>query len=149
MNEYEGSVYQQAISGVTNLNNEWYEGNAYQLYAFEYTPGAQGKVTWFVGNTATWTFDARSVGPNGNVGQRVVSQEPMAIVVNFGMSSGFAALNLTGLGKLLPATMRIDYIRVYQNEDETVVTCDPQGYETTDYIANHGKAYNNRNLTMW
>ncbi len=61
----------------------------------------------------------------------------MAIVVNFGMSSGFAALNLTGLGKLLPATMRIDYIRVYQNEDETVVTCDPQGYETTDYIANH------------
>ncbi len=76
MNEYEGSVYQQAISGVTNLNNEWYEGNAYQLYAFEYTPGAQGKVTWFVGNTATWTFDARSVGPNGNVGREWFLRSP-------------------------------------------------------------------------
>ena len=37
MNSYMGSVYQQAISGVANLNNTWYDGRAYQSYAFEYT----------------------------------------------------------------------------------------------------------------
>src|ERR1700760_3070787 len=100
MNSYTGSVYQQAISGVTNINNSWYEGQGYQVYAFEYEPGAQGKVTWFVGDTATWTLDARALGPNGNIGQRVVPVELMAIVLNFGMSSGFASLNMSGLGSL-------------------------------------------------
>jgi beta-glucanase (GH16 family) len=149
MNEYAGSVYQQAISSVTNLNNAWYDGKEYQVYAFEYEPGSQGQVTWFVGNSSTWKFDARAMGPNGNVGQRVVSQEPMSIVLNFGMSSGFAALNMSGLGALMPATMRIDYIRIYQNEGEESVTCDPPGYMTTDYIQTHPAAYFNQNLTQW
>jgi beta-glucan synthesis-associated protein KRE6 len=148
MNTYTGSVYQQAISGVTNLNNSWYDGQEYQLYAFEYQPGAAGKVTWFVGDTATWTFDARSVGPNGNIGQRVVPEEPMAVIINFGMSENFAALDLDGIGAVLPATMRIDYIRIYQ-EGDGIVTCDPPGYETTSYILNHEKAYGNQNLTKW
>jgi beta-glucanase (GH16 family) len=149
MNEYLGSVYQQAMSGVTNLNNSWYDGNAYQSYAFEYQPGAEGTVTWFVGNTATWTVDARSMGPNGNIGQRIIPQEPMSIIANLGMSGGFAALNMTGLGPLMPATMRIDYIRIYQHEGENSVTCDPPGYETTEYISRHGEAYNNANRTRW
>jgi beta-glucan synthesis-associated protein KRE6 len=149
MNNYAGSVYQQAVSGVTNLNNHWYDANDYQTYAFEYEPGEHGNVTWFVGNSSTWTFDARSVGPNGNIGQRVVPVEPMSIIINFGMSPGFAALNMSGLGALLPATMRIDYIRIYQPEGESLVTCDPPGYETTDYIAKHEAAYNNQNLTRW
>ena len=149
MNEYQGSVYQQAISGVTNLNNMWYNGTRYQSYAFEYEPGAKGKVTWFVGDTATWTVDARSMGPNGNIGQRVIPVEPMAIVMNFGMSNGFAALNMTGLSRLMPATMQVDYIRIYQHEGEMSVTCDPPGYETTEYIARHQEPYVNPNLTRW
>jgi beta-glucan synthesis-associated protein KRE6 len=149
MNSYQGGVYQQAISGITNLNNGWYDGNEYQNYAFEYTPGAKGKVTWSVGNQPTWSLDARALGPNGNIGQRVIPLEPMALIVNFGMSNGFAALNMTGLGTLLPATMRIDYIRIYQDEDNVSVTCDPPGYPTTDYINNHPEPYNNPNLTHW
>jgi beta-glucan synthesis-associated protein KRE6 len=149
MNSYQGGVYQQAVSGLTNLNNGWYDGNQYQSYAFEYTPGAKGKVTWSIGNQPTWSLDARALGPNGNIGQRVIPLEPMAIVVNFGMSNGFAALNMTGLEPLLPATMRIDYIRIYQDEDSISVTCDPPGYPTTEYINNHPEAYNNPNLTHW
>ena len=149
MNSYMGSVYQQAISGVTNLNNTWYDGRAYQSYAFEYTPGADGRVTWFVGEGATWTLDARALGPNGNVGQRVVPVEPLSIVANLGMSSGFAALNMTGLGALMPATMRVDYVRIYQPEGAESVTCDPPGYETTEYIARHAHAYSNPNWTSW
>jgi len=149
MNEYLGSIYQQAISGVTNLNNTWYEGEAYQNYAFEYVPGAEGTVTWFVGETATWTVDGRSLGPNGNIGQRTIPMEPMSIITNFGMSPGFSSLNMTGLGTTMPATMRIDYIRIYQFEGEESVTCDPPGFETTEYILRHSEAYNNANLTRW
>ncbi|KAN0077779.1 Beta-glucan synthesis-associated protein (SKN1) domain containing protein [Elaphomyces granulatus] len=149
MNSYRGGPYQQAISGVTNLNNKWYNGKEYQVYAFEYTPGATGDVTWFVGSQKTWTLDGRAVGPNGNVGQRVIPVEPMAIVLNFGMSASFAPLNFTGLAPLLPATMQVDYIRIYQDPDSVSVTCDPPGYETTSYINNHPEPYANPNLTTW
>ncbi|KAI9820669.1 MAG: hypothetical protein M1827_005038 [Pycnora praestabilis] len=149
MNSYRGGVFQQALSGVTNLNNGWYDGKMYQTYGFEYTPGETGDVYWWVGDQQTWHLDARSVGPNGNIGQRTIPQEPMALVLNFGMSESFAALNLTGIAPLLPATMRFDYIRIYQDPSDESITCDPPGYETTEYIANHADAYNNPNLTLW
>ena len=149
MNPYQGGVFQQALSGVTFLNNDWYEGKAYQRYAFEYEAVPTGQVRWFVGDVPTWTFDSRSVGPNGNIGQRVPPLEPLSVVLNFGMSDGFAVLNMTGLKTLMPATMRVDYIRIYQDEEEEMITCDPPGYETTAYIAKHEEAYNNPNLTAW
>jgi len=150
MNNYRGGPYQQAISGVTNLNNDWYDGRQYQTYAFEYVPGSSGYITWFVGRGSTWTLDARAIGPNGNIGQRVISEEPMALVANFGMSGGFAALNMTGLAALMPATMRLDYIRIYQDASTSGgVTCDPPGYPTTEYIAAHPEAYLNWEKTLW
>ncbi|KAK5112112.1 hypothetical protein LTR62_004454 [Meristemomyces frigidus] len=148
MNAYQGGIYQQALSTVTNLNNDWYNGNAYQTYGFEYEPGGDGYVLWNVGDVKTWKVDANAVGPNGNIGQRVIPEEPMALILNFGMSTGFAQLNMTGLGALMPATMRFDYIRIYQDGNGEM-TCDPQGYETTGYIANHREAYDNINLTHW
>jgi beta-glucanase (GH16 family) len=148
MNNYRGGVYQQAISGVTNLNNEWYDGKAYQTYGFEYVPGESGYTTWFVGNDKTWSLDARALGPNGNVGQRVIPQEPMAMVANFGMSNSFANLNMTGLASVMPAIMRFDYIRIYQDEDG-VIGCDPPGHPTTEYIQNHPAAYRDKDKTRW
>ncbi|KAL1964453.1 hypothetical protein VTN77DRAFT_6879 [Rasamsonia byssochlamydoides] len=149
INTYRGGPYQQVASGLTNLNNDWYDGNAYQVYAFEYTPGADGNVTWFVGAEKTWTIDGRAIGPNGNVGQRVIPVEPMSIIVNFGISNSFSFINWTGIADLLPAKMRVDYIRIYQDPDNVTITCDPEGYETTEYIKNHPEPYNNVNLTHW
>ena len=148
MNGYRGGPYQQALSALTNLNNEWYDGQAYQTYGFEYTPGATGYTTWYVGENATWTLDGRSIGPNGNIGQRVIPEEPMAIVANLGMSPTFAFINVTGLAPLLPAKMRIDYIRIYQDSSGHL-TCDPPGYPTTEYIQQHPKAYKNPQATSW
>lgn len=148
MNSYQGGVYQQALSTVTNLNNDWYDGKAYQTYGFEYVPGGDGYVSWTIGDTPTWKITSDAIGPNGNIGQRIVPEEPLAIVANFGLSGSFAALNWTGLGPLMPATMRFDYIRIYQDEDGEM-TCDPVGYPTTDYIANHMEAYSNANWTLW
>ncbi len=142
-------MFQQAVSGLSSLNNDWYDGKQYQTYAFEYTPGSQGNVVWYVGQEKTWKMDARAVGPNGNVGQRVIPEEPMSVIMNFGMSQGFSAVDLPALAKLIPATMRIDWIRIYQDPAHVSVTCDPPGYETTEYIRRHPESYNNPNVTSW
>lgn len=149
LNSYQGGVFQQALSGLTNLNNDWYDGKSYQTYNFQYTPGDQGKIVWSVGDIPSWSLDARAIGPNGNVGQRVIPTEPMALILNFGMSNGFAPVDLPELGPLFPATMRFDYVRIYQDPDSVSVTCDPPGYETTSYIRNHIEAYTNPNITLW
>lgn len=150
MNAYKGGPYQQAFSGLTNLNNNWYNGKAYQKYAFEYQTGLDGFITWYVGNSQTWTMEAASLGPNGNIGQRTISEEPMTIIMNLGMSSSFATINTEALKKLYPAIMRIDYIRIYQEEDgDGELSCDPEGYPTTDYIKKHPGPYNNPNFTDW
>jgi beta-glucanase (GH16 family) len=149
INSYTGGPYQQAISGLVNLNNDWYDGKQYQKYAFDYRRGDDGFITWYVGDEQTWTLDARAIGPNGNVGKRVIPEEPLSIVVNFGMSNSFAGVNLDGILKLLPATMRIDYIRIYQDPDADFMTCDPPDYPTTDYIKAHPKPFANPNITTW
>jgi beta-glucanase (GH16 family) len=149
MNSYQGGPFQQAISALTNLNNDWYDGKAYQKYSFEYKTGDDGFVTWHVGDEETWTMDAKAVRQNGNIGKRVVPEEPMSIIVNFGMSNGFSAINLDGIKKLLPAKMRLDYIRIYQDEGNELMTCDPPGYPTTNYIKEHPEPYANPNLTHW
>jgi len=151
LNAYQGAPFQQAMSGMTNLNNDWYDGKAYQTYSFEYIPGAKGNIVWHVGDAKTWKLDARAIGPNGNVGQRTIPMEPMAVVANFGMSNGFSAINYTGIAPLLPATMRFDYIRIYQPQDAdpNAVSCDPPDYRTSAYIRDHANAYTNPNLTSW
>lgn len=136
------------MSGLTNLNSRWYNGTEYQVFAFEYTPGATGQVTWFVGADKTWTLDGRAIGPNGNIGQRMIPLEPMSLVMNLGMADNFAPQNHT-IRQYMPAFLQFDYIRIYQDPDDISVTCDPPGYETTDYIQQHFKAYDNHNLTSW
>ncbi|KAK4505227.1 hypothetical protein PRZ48_003190 [Zasmidium cellare] len=149
VNTYTGGPFQQAVSTTTMLNNQWYDGKEYQKYAFEYVPGGDkdSHITWFVGDDEMMKFDARAVGPNGNVGQRLVSEEPMSMVLNLGFSHSWVNIDMANLK--FPTVMRVDYVRWYQKPGEEMVTCDPPGYETTDYIANHPEAYNNPNLTHW
>lgn len=148
VNDYRGGPLQQAMSGLTNLNNDWYNGTEYQIYAFDYTPGGEGVINWYVGKDQTWTIDARAVGPNGNIGQRVIPVEPMAIVMNLGMAYSFAPID-KNISEYFPGFMRFDYVRVYQDPENESITCDPPGLETTEYIKNHPVAYQNMNKTTW
>ena len=149
VNTYTGGPYQQAVSTTTVLNNEWYDGKEYQKYAYEYVPGndEDAYIAWTVGEEEMMKFDARAVGPNGNAGQRLISQEPMSIIMNLGFSHNWVGIDFANL--TFPTVMRIDYVRWYQKEGDEMVTCDPPGYETTEYIANHPEPYNNVNLTHW
>ncbi|KAJ4365422.1 beta-glucan synthesis-associated protein [Ascochyta clinopodiicola] len=149
MNSYKGGPYQQAISGLTNLNTDWYDGKQYQKYAFEYKTGGNGFITWYVGDDKVWTMKAAATRATGNIGTRTIPEEPLAIIANFGMSNSFAAIDFKQIDAMMPATMRIDYIRIYQPEGSESITCDPEGYPTTQYIKNHPDAYQNPNHTDW
>ncbi|KAF2089432.1 glycoside hydrolase family 16 protein [Saccharata proteae CBS 121410] len=148
-NTYTGGPFQQAVSATTMLNNDWYDGKAYQTYAFEYAPGAgEGSyIAWLVGGDTMWTMDGRAVGPNGNIDSRVVSEEPMAMILNLGISNSWVWIDWANL--VFPAVLRVDYVRWYQEKGKGSVTCDPEGYETTAYIRDHAEAYTNPNLTLW
>lgn len=147
-NTYTGGPYQQAVSGTTTINNDWYDGNVYQKYAYDYRPGT-GKdswITWYVGDDIMFTMDGRAIRKNGNVGNRLVSEEPMSMILNLGFSNSWVAIDWANLK--FPTIMRVDYVRIYQPEGEEMITCDPPGYETTDYIAEHMDAYTNPNFTV-
>lgn len=78
----------------------------------------------------------------------MIPLEPMSLVMNMGMADNFAPQNHT-IREFMPALLRFDYVRIYQDPDDESVTCDPPGYETTKYIEQHRKAYDNANYTNW
>ncbi|KAH8825050.1 glycoside hydrolase family 16 protein [Flagelloscypha sp. PMI_526] len=122
-NTYLGSVYQQAD---------------------------EGYITWFYNGDKTWTMTPSSIGPDdeAKIGQRLVPEEPMFLILNFAMSHGFQAQDMKTLH--FPAQMYVDYIRVYQRQGtRDGLTCNPPNYPTSDYINRHLNAYTNPNLTTW
>lgn len=151
MNTYCGGPFQQAISGVSYLNTDWYElgdNPSYQTYGFEYlNDDTNGYIKWFVGSDYTYGLYAPALGPNGNVGHRPISKEPMSIILNLGISNSWTYIDWNGL--TWPSTMHIDYVRIYQPSDAISVTCDPSDYPTYDYIQDHPAAYEDYNATTW
>ncbi|KAH3684549.1 hypothetical protein WICPIJ_004439 [Wickerhamomyces pijperi] len=153
MNTYAGGPFQQAVSAVSTLNDSWYQlgandTNSYQTYGIEYlNDDDTGYCTWLVGNNPTWTIYSQALHPNGNVGWRHISKEPMSIILNLGVSNSWAYIDWPSI--VFPAIMQIDYVRVYQPSDAISVTCDPSDYPTYDYIQSHLNAYTNPNLTSW
>ncbi|KAF2658204.1 glycoside hydrolase family 16 protein [Lophiostoma macrostomum CBS 122681] len=148
-NGYTGGPYQQAISATTNLNSDWYDGKAYQRYSFEYVPG-EGKdayIAWKVGGQTTFMMDGRAIGPNGNIQARQISEEPMSMILNLGISNSWTFIDWPSL--VFPTVYRVDYVRWYQKKGQEMVTCDPPGFETTQYINDHILAYTNPNFTSW
>jgi len=152
MNIFSGGTTQQATSLVTSTNQLCYElvNECYSVYGFEYKPGYdEGYITWISDNKLSWTFKSPGMGADSTVqvSARPVSEEPMYIVANLGMSRNFGPIDLAHL--TFPTHMRIDYIRVYQPENGIIVGCDPKSYPTSVYINKHIEAYTNPNLTTW
>ncbi|KAG6853425.1 hypothetical protein C0991_004538 [Blastosporella zonata] len=70
--------------------------------------------------------------PLTEIGPRQIPQEPMYIIANLGFSVNFGGIDFTNIK--LPATMRIDWIRVYQPANAQNVGCDPPDFPTATYI---------------
>ncbi|KAG8800470.1 hypothetical protein FRC17_006863, partial [Serendipita sp. 399] len=159
LNNYGGGVYQQSGSTVSKTNQACYEypeagqTPCYSTYGFQYKPGYAedgGHITWLVDDKLSWKLDIAGFGSDSNtrISPRMVSKEPMYVIMNLGMSTGFTPVipfdELT-----FPAYMKVDWIRIYQYEDEINVSCDPPQYPTSNYIDRYIEAYTNPNLTTW
>jgi beta-glucanase (GH16 family) len=149
-NTYRGSAVQQAVSGLTQLPSDIFEGSGqnFHTFGFEYFANPQarseGFITWQMDDTPTIRMGAGAVGPDqgtdgSGVGQRLISEEPMSIVLNLGMSPNWQTIDLTTM--TFPAEMLVDYVRVYQREGNTNIGCDPPDYPTANYINKHPEAY--------
>lgn len=151
MNTWTGGPVQQAVSGTTFLNTDWYQRNglgSFQNYGFEYlNDDNDGYIRWFVGKSPTFTMFRPALGPNGNIGDRLISKEPMSIIINLGISNSWTYIDWLEL--VFPAIMEIDYVRLYQPKNSVKLTCDPKDFPTREYIKKHINAYSNANLTTW
>ena len=161
-NDYTGGVYQEAVSGLTTIPSDAYvkaPGARYVTFGVEYAPdfdfNGSGSITWYMDGQPTWGVDASAMPPRPDIdiGQRIVPTEPMSIIMNLHLSSGFQAIDFDSL--TYPAVMKIDYVvravpspacspittdalpplqRVYQPEsyDQPRVSCDPPDHPTKD-----------------
>ncbi|KAF9257516.1 glycoside hydrolase family 16 protein [Marasmius fiardii PR-910] len=153
-NSYEGGPFQQAVSVVSYIDDGNYGGNNFATYGFEYWTDPKhrddGFITWYSQGQPSWTMLASAVGPDAEsmVSQRLISEEPMYVILNFGIAEGFQRQDFKHLQ--FPAKMYVDYVRVYQREGTRGgVTCNPPSRPTMDYIQRHIEAYTNANLTTW
>ncbi|KAG7095456.1 hypothetical protein E1B28_006198 [Marasmius oreades] len=151
-NGYKGGVYQQATSYVTKTDPECYsmEGGCFSIYGFEYKPGYnEGYISWMSNNRLSWTIKGSGLAADENVkiSARPISQEPMYLLINLGLSNNFGDVDLEHL--MFPVSMLVDYIRVYQDSKAMNVGCDPKDFPTGEYINKYPEAYSNPNLTTW
>ncbi|GAA5969770.1 hypothetical protein JCM21900_004194 [Sporobolomyces salmonicolor] len=147
-NQWHGAVNQESMSLETLTDATSYEGAGWQTYGFEYDPGPDGRITWSINSNPTWELSATAIPPNEltQIGQRLISEEPMAIMLNLAISTKF---QYPEWGKLtFPATLRIASVRVWQKGNRNV-GCDPAAYPTSQYINNHLDLYTNPNITTF
>ncbi|QRV75384.1 glycoside hydrolase family 16 protein [Ceratobasidium sp. AG-Ba] len=154
-NEYRGSAVQQAVSALTTLPEDIYEqtqGN-FQTFGFEYNAHKnardQAYINWISSGKPSLSMTAGAVGPDAmaEISNRLVPEEPMAIVMNLAISESFQRVDVANM--VFPSHLKIDYVRVYQRKGEKNVGCDPRDYPTSQYIADHLDVYTNANITKW
>jgi beta-glucanase (GH16 family) len=157
-NTYRGSAVQQAVSGLTQLPSDIFEGSGqeFHTFGFEYFANPQsrseGFITWQMDGQPTIRMGPNAVGPDqgsdgSGVGARLIPEEPMSIIINLGMSPNWQTIDLSTM--TFPSEMLVDYVRVYQRAGQTNIGCDPPDYPTADYINSHYEAYSNPQLLSW
>lgn len=157
-NTYRGSAIQQAVSSLTQLPDDMFQGSGanFKTLGFEYWGNSknrdEGFITWQVDGKPTHRVGAAAMGPDkgtdgSQVSQRIIPEEPMSIVLNLGISQNWQKIDLTTM--IFPAVMQVDYVRIYQRKGQTNIGCDPPDYPTKKYIDDHPLAYSNPNLTFW
>lgn len=152
LNSYQGGVFQQATSGVSETNQDCYEleTGCYAIYGFEYKPGYDDAyIIWINDGKPAWQQRGPGTAADTRVeiSARPIPQEPMYILMNLGISENFGFVDYENL--VFPTSMYIDYVRVYQKKGELNIGCDPVEYPTQAYITEYIEAYSNPNITTW
>ncbi|EJF66803.1 beta-glucan synthesis-associated protein [Dichomitus squalens] len=152
LNNYRGGVYQQATSVVTQTNQDAYEfsGQQYSTYGFQYKPGfGDAYISWIANGQLAWQLNVAGMSADTvvEISDRPIPQEPMYLIMNLGISENFGFVDYDHLQ--FPSTLRVDWIRVYQDPKNINIGCDPPDFPTAAYINEYIEAYTNPDLTTW
>ncbi|KAI3480520.1 hypothetical protein L1887_57368 [Cichorium endivia] len=109
-NTYTGGQIQEAVSSVTRVPDRGFQltQNEYVTYGVEFSPDfnydGSGSMTWYVDGKPSWTVNPKAFPARANldIGQRIIPVEPMAIVMNLAISSGFQTVNFGEGGITFP-----------------------------------------------
>ncbi|KAF9527794.1 beta-glucan synthesis-associated [Crepidotus variabilis] len=154
-NTYLGGEYQQATSIISLTDQNCYEmgtdiSHCFSVYGFEYQPGFDDAyISWVSDGKVAWTIKAGGLAADSRteISARPIPQEPMYLITNLGLSKNFGDVDFDHL--VFPTTMRVDWIRVYQEKDNINIGCNPRNFPTSAYIHEYNEAYTNWNLTTW
>ena len=158
LNSYKGNTYQEAVSGLARIPDRGYVGtdNEFVTFGVEYQPDwnadGTGSITWYIDGKPTWTVTGAAMpgNPTMDISRRTISVEPMSIVMNLAVSPDFQHVDFSANGITFPATMSVDYVRVYQLDgEEDRISCDPPDHPTAKYIQNNLDLYYNPNHTVY
>lgn len=107
---------------------------------FEYEPGADGFMRWFVDGSPVLEVLASSLGQystpsGGGVGPRLVPEEPLYLILSVAVSRSFSG----GIDEsLFPTVMRVGHVRVWQRADRSQrMECSPPDHPTERWIQRH------------
>jgi hypothetical protein len=85
-NTYQGGPLQQAVSGLTDVEDKFYNNNDYSKYGYEWWYDSNHRqdsfITWYSNGVPSWTVTSASIGPDSTaqISQRLVAEEPMVCV---------------------------------------------------------------------
>ncbi|KAF8206857.1 glycoside hydrolase family 16 protein, partial [Mycena galopus ATCC 62051] len=149
---FSGGTFQEATSVVSTTNQSCYQlaEACFAVNGFEYLPGfGDAYITWITNNKVAWTLNVAGMGANAEtqISARPITNEPMYILANLGISPAFGAIDFEHL--VFPSIMRIDWVRVYQDPSKINIGCDTPEAPTQDYINTYIEAYTNPLLTTW
>lgn len=93
-------MLQQSASVTARTNQEAYEltGNIFAKYGYEFKAGREkdgAYITWINDGRISWRLNAAAVGadPRTNISAREIPKEPMYILLNLAISSGFGRID--------------------------------------------------------
>ncbi len=157
--------WEDAISVNTNLNASHFE--SHHVYRLEWQPGKDGYLYWYLDNDLIFGIDGNS--PHELTGS-LIPQEPMYLIFNTAISHRWGMPEPCDITKCptcwrcydclnpecqctlpdgmkncknLPAEMKIDYVRLYQDKSDPThsIDCSPPHYPTKDFIIAFSERY--------
>lgn len=153
------SYLADAISANTNLYETHFED--FHKYRLEWIPGPDGYIKWFLDDKFFYGINANALNLTG----AIIPEEPMYLILNTAISStwGFPQPCPEGCAcdcfdarktecscgipdrmiENFPAEFLIDYVRVYQAEDDInqIVGCSTASHPSRKYIEGHKDRY--------
>ena len=133
---YYGESWLDSLSALTDLLDDAYANN--HKYRVDWEDGEDGFVRWYFDDVPLYEMSSKTLRSYGSTPSRLISEEPMYLILNTAVSPKFSAPCSGGpCDSIWPTNFTIDYVRVYQKEGEDRIGCSPQTHPTNDWISAH------------